>query len=156
MDLKALRRLPEERISALLSIPAIILNFGAGLDRSTFANYSEAREAAYESHVIPLQRIIASVIRQQLLRSEGQFKNSERLQVRHDISGVRVLQDDQNKLYARLNIAYHGDWMKRSEVRSAVGLEVSEEDKVYKSQTVVKQAAEKPENQKPTIPDAGT
>ena len=35
MDLKELRRLPEERISGGLGIPAIVAGLGAGLDRST-------------------------------------------------------------------------------------------------------------------------
>ena len=33
MDLKVVRRLPEERVSALLGIPAIVAGLGAGLDR---------------------------------------------------------------------------------------------------------------------------
>src|SRR5262252_4721839 len=46
MDMKSLHRIPEERISAVMRVPAIIAGLGAGLDRSTYANFREAREAA--------------------------------------------------------------------------------------------------------------
>jgi hypothetical protein len=66
--LRELRRIPEERVTAVLGVPAIVAGLGAGLDRSTFTNMAEAREAAYESGIIPTQRIIAEDIRFQLLR----------------------------------------------------------------------------------------
>jgi hypothetical protein len=47
MDLTALRRVPEERISGVTGVPAIVAGLGAGLDRSTFANFGEAREAGF-------------------------------------------------------------------------------------------------------------
>ena len=53
MNLKGLRRIPEERISAALGVPAIVAGLGAGLDRSTFANFQEARRHAYESEHHP-------------------------------------------------------------------------------------------------------
>src|SRR5581483_6204053 len=53
--LKELRRIPEERVSAVLGVPAMVAGLGAGLDRSTFTNYAEAREAAYEQAIIPTQ-----------------------------------------------------------------------------------------------------
>jgi HK97 family phage portal protein len=129
LEMKELRRLPEERVAAVLGIPAIVLNFGAGLDRSTFANYAEAREAAYESHVVPTWRIIAGHLNLQLLPD---FKPRPAERVRHDLSGVRVLQDDLNKLFVRLNVAYNGGWMRRSEARFAAGLPVQPEDVKYK------------------------
>jgi HK97 family phage portal protein len=45
LDLRTLRRIPEERVSGVLGVPAIVAGLGAGLDRSTFANFGEAREA---------------------------------------------------------------------------------------------------------------
>lgn len=98
MNLRDLRRLPEERVTALLGIPAIVVGLGAGLERSTFSNMSEAREAAYESNVIPSQRLFAEELRLQLLPD---FMDIERAEVDFDLSKVRVLQDDQNKLVER-------------------------------------------------------
>ncbi len=139
MDLKELRRLPEERLAAVIGIPAIVLNFGAGLDRSTFANYAEAREAAYESKVIPTQRVIAGQLNLQLLPERIRVQpRKNRFKVRHDLTQVRVLQDDQNKLFTRLTAGYRGGWIKLSEARSAAGFRTTPEEETYFSQTISK------------------
>lgn len=67
MSLRDLRKIPEERISAVLGVAAVVAGLGAGLDRSTFSNYGEARRAAYTESVIPFQRIIAADLEVQLL-----------------------------------------------------------------------------------------
>jgi len=128
MDVKTLRRLPEERVAASASIPAIVLGFGAGLDRSTFANYKEAREAAYESFIIPTQRVIASQIRHSLL---NEFDKSGKQRIRFDLSQVRVLQEDRSEMFRRNSAAVQGQWMKISEARAEAGLVVSPEDDRY-------------------------
>jgi HK97 family phage portal protein len=128
LNLKAARMINEERVSAVLGIPAIVLGFGAGLERSTFANFKEAREAYTESYLLPLWRHVAEELSLQLLPD---FTTDESLRVAHDLTQVRVLQDDQNKLYERLTIGVKGGWIKRAEARAAVGLEVTPEDDVY-------------------------
>lgn len=102
LSLRELRRIPEERVTATLGIPAIVVGLGAGLDRSTFANFEEARQAAYESHIIPDQRLFAAELRMQLLPEYSDFETH---QVSFDNSGVRVLQDDMNALYDRAGSA---------------------------------------------------
>lgn len=62
MELRDLRKLPEERISAVLGVAAIVAGLGAGLDRSTFSNFGEARRAAYTESIIPLHRNMAATI----------------------------------------------------------------------------------------------
>lgn len=99
MDLTALRRIPEERVTAVTGIPAIVAGLGAGLDASTYSNYAQAREAAYESNVIPTQRLFAEELRVQLLSEYGDIN---KLEFDFDLSNVRVLQDDQNKLVERM------------------------------------------------------
>lgn len=131
MDLAALRRIPEERISAVLGIPAIVAGLGAGLQRATFANYAEAREAAYESNIIPTQRLLAAELNSQLV---GDFGDPARDRVEFDLSQVRVLQADQNALSQRLTIQYQADVAKRSEVRRALGYAFGPEDEFYKSE----------------------
>jgi hypothetical protein len=51
--------------------PGVVAGLGAGLDRSTFTNMAEAREAAYEQAIIPTQRILGEDIRFQLLPSSS-------------------------------------------------------------------------------------
>lgn len=128
MDLKALRRIPEERISAVLGVPAIVAGLGVGLDHATYANMGSAREMAYEGGIIPMQRLLAAEIATQLLPD---FDTSETVIPGFDLSEVRVLQDDQDKLYARLDTAVRGGWMMVSEARNIVGLQIAPEQEVF-------------------------
>ena len=120
MNVRDLRKIPEERVTAVYGIPAVVVGLGAGLDRSTFANFAEAREAAYESNLIPCQRLIAAELRTQLL---PHFGNVETLKIDFDLSKVRVLQDDQNALHARSLADLNGGLATLNEAREAVGLE---------------------------------
>ena len=140
MDLKVVRRLPEERVSALLGIPAIVAGLGAGLDRSTFANMSEAREMAWESNVIPTQRIFAATLSMQLLRKDFMAKESGTpgrgnkrapTEIYFDNSDVRVLQEDENNKVTRLNTGVKGGWIRVSEARREQNLATNEFDEVY-------------------------
>jgi HK97 family phage portal protein len=128
LDLSKLRRLPEETIASLTGIPAVVLQFGAGLEHSTYANYNEARTSAYEDVIVPLWRYIQAELTHQLL---SDFDKSERQAVQFNLSEVRALQDDQNDLYKRVTTGYRMDVLKRSEARSRLGLPVEESDAVY-------------------------
>src|SRR5215467_10622934 len=128
MDLRNVRSVSEERISGLLGIPAIIAGLGAGLARSTFANYSEAREAAWEDCLIPMQRRFAKEMTSQLLPN---FAPQAGEYVGYDYQNVRVLQDDENRKYARLTTGYRGGWMMRSDARRFANLPVGAGDDVY-------------------------
>lgn len=63
MDMRTQHRLPEERVAAVMGIPAIVLGFGAGLDRSTYSNMEQAEEHAYESYLLPHQSQVRSLTR---------------------------------------------------------------------------------------------
>jgi HK97 family phage portal protein len=128
MNLKDLRRVPEERITAVLGVAAIVAGMGAGLDRSTFANYGEAREAAYEENIIPTQRLLAAELQTQLLPD---FADEERQRVDLDRSQVRILQEDQDSLYTRVDTAVKGGWATVADARRAVGLPVDETHDIY-------------------------
>lgn len=100
MDMRTLRKVPEERVSGVLGVAAIVCGLGAGLDRSTFANFKEAREASYEGAIIPLQRLLAAEVRHQLLPDfEPDLKQ---VRCRFDLDEVRALQEDQNSITTRL------------------------------------------------------
>jgi phage portal protein BeeE len=129
MNLVGLRRVPEERIPALLSWPAVVAGLGAGLDHSTYNNMDEARQQAYEQNIIPTQMVLSDDLGTQLLPDFGD-PNTET--VVFDLSQVRVLQDDQAKLYQRLSQGYDSGWIKRSEARTATGWPVEPDDETYK------------------------
>ena len=118
MSLRDVRVIPEERITAVLGIPAIVVGLGAGLQRSTFANYAEAREAAYESFIIPMQRLLAAELQLQLVPD---FGDPTRLRIAFDLSQVRVLQDDQNALHERTRADLLAGLLTLNQALGAVG-----------------------------------
>ncbi len=125
LDLRVLRRIPEERVSAVLGVPAIVAGLGAGLDRSTFANFSEAREAGWEENIIPTQRLLAAELETHLL---GDFIDDlGDYVVDFDTSEVRVLQEDENERWARYGKAAADGLIPISDFRRGVGLPVDEE-----------------------------
>ncbi len=129
MDLKALRRIPEERITAVIGVPAIVAGLGAGLDRSTYANYSEARESAYESTIIPLQRMAASVIKRQLLRDYE--PDLEQWRVGYDLSEIRILQEDKDKQAVRLDTMVRGGWLAVDDAQRLASVPVDKSQHIY-------------------------
>jgi HK97 family phage portal protein len=128
MDLKALRRLPEERVAAVLGIPAAVAGLGAGLDHNTYSNIEQAREAAYEELVIPLQRLLAADLGAQLLPDWG---DAARLRIRFDLSAVRVMQPDMDALMTRAVKGYLGGILTRADARALVQLDTTPQDEVY-------------------------
>ena len=146
--LKELRRVPEERVSAVLGVPAIVAGLGAGLDRSTFSNMAEARQMGYESTIIPAQETLAEDLWHQLLPDFEPMESVWLWRVGFDLSRVRVLQPDMDKLAARLDVGVRGGWVQRGEARRAMGHPVAADgsDNVYLIQMAV---AEVPANGDP-------
>lgn len=129
MNLTGLRRISEERVTAVMGIPAIVAGLGAGLDRSTFANYEEARVAAYESYIIPMQAAFAAELQHQLLPD---FEaNPSKYRVAFDNSEVRILQEDENKKAERYALLYKSGVVWRAEARRALGMDAETEDEVF-------------------------
>jgi hypothetical protein len=135
LTLKELRRLPEERVTAVLGTPAIVAGLGAGLDRSTFANFAEAREAGWEEDVIPTQGDLARTLRRSLLNEfVGDVYSYV---VDFDPSEVRVLQEDQNKLVERATNALVRGGIPRRRFKEIIGEETDNTDDVYYIPTTV-------------------
>lgn len=128
LDLKALRRIPEERVSAIFGVAAIVVGLGAGLDRSTFANFEEARQAAYESHLLPDQRLYSAELRLQLLPDFGDPLTEI---VSFDTTDVRVLQDDLTAVYQRAGDALTRGAFTVNDYLRAVGEPEKEDGDVY-------------------------
>lgn len=118
MDLKSLHRIPEERIAAVLGVPAIVAGLGAGLDRATYSNVREAREMFTESKLVPLWRSVAATLDLQLVPDFA----SSGLSVAFDLAEVRALADDQTARFERLNLAVQGGWLTADEAREQIGL----------------------------------
>lgn len=98
MDVRSLRWTSEERISAIIGVPAIVVGLGAGLEHGTYQNTSQAREAAYESFLMPMNANIDDQITAQTMPD---YSDDPTLKLAHDYTKVRVLQPDADKLAER-------------------------------------------------------
>lgn len=131
LSLKDLRRVPEERVSAVTGVPAVVAGLGAGLDRSTFTNYVEAREAAYEQAVIPAQTLLAEELWFQLLPDFEPMDSLWNWRAGFDLTNVRVLQEDRSALAKRIDLQVRGGWRTVASGKRAVGEPVLPGDDIY-------------------------
>ena len=129
MDLKELRRLPEERVSAVLGVPAILAGLGAGLDAATYNNTKELREFFTEQKLIPLWKTVANELTHQLLLED--FTNDESNYCVYDLNEVRALASDKDDTYKRMNMGVAGGWITISEARKAAQLDTDDTHDVY-------------------------
>jgi HK97 family phage portal protein len=130
MDLGRIRNIPEERVTASLGVPAAVVGLGTGIQKATEnATMQTLREMAYENGIMPLNTLIADELHSQLLPD---FEpNPDEFRVRHDISEIRVLQEDQNKLIERLNAMVQGGWLTVAEAQRRAGFEADETQETY-------------------------
>lgn len=119
LALDKIARLPIPRICAALGVDPMVL--GLPSDTKTYSNLKEAREASYEQTLIPMQRVFDSQVTRQLLPRMPGARPGDRLG--RDYSDVRCLQDDADKLYARLTRAIGGPWLTVDEGRAEIGLD---------------------------------
>ena len=129
LDIGALRRIPEERVSAVLGVPAILAGLGAGLERATYNNTSELREFFTEQKLIPLWRMVAEELTQQVLLPD--YQSNQAVSAEYDFSSVRALQGDEKEMFEKLNVGVQGGWITVAEARKQVGLPTNESQDVY-------------------------
>ena len=128
MQIREAHRTPEERISAVLRVPAIVAGFGAGLDRATYANYSEAREQAYETTIIPLGKALAETITNQILHREYAATD---LRMDFYVDDVRILQPDIYAEHETARANYGAGLTTRAEGRRALDYPDAPPDDVF-------------------------
>lgn len=119
MDMKTLHRVPEERISAVLGVPAIVAGLGAGLDHATYSNVQQAREAFTETKLLPLWKSLAADLTIQLVPD---FTSDSSTVLAFDTTEVRALADDQNALATRLKTLVEAGIITADEARAEIGL----------------------------------
>ena len=121
------QRKAEERIAAQFGLPPVVVGLGAGLDRSTFNNYEEARQAAWEDCIIPLQDHFADELNAKLLPLFADGDAS--LMLTYDRSGIRCLQDDESAKIADAVAAFKGGIIDRATAKAMMGQKPEEGDK---------------------------
>jgi HK97 family phage portal protein len=120
MDLRKAREMSQDVFAAVTGIPAIVLNFSSGMERSIYNNMSEADRRAVASYLVPLWWHRDQELTYQLLRD---FDSDESHFLESDLSEVAVLQENADALWARIGKAYQDGIIKRSEARTAIDYE---------------------------------
>lgn len=120
MSLLNIHKHVEERIAAVMNVPAMVAQLGAGLEQSgQFSNFHEAREMMAENTLLPLWMDDGEVMTGQLLPD---FTARQDDHLIYDIDRVRALQTDVTAKFSRLQVAVKGGWMTANEARAKVGL----------------------------------
>ncbi|MDE2103764.1 MAG: phage portal protein, partial [Patescibacteria group bacterium] len=159
MVVDKIRRIPEERITALIGIPAVVVGLGAGLDASSDKHNMEmAQRQAWHNCLIPLQRIIGDQIAAQTCADLLHAKpETDRLV--WDRSAIPALKEDESNRRAMLRADWLAGGLRRSEYRAGIGSAIVED-----SEMGTKSADETPSDPfytdlvpaKPVTPGAGT
>ena len=99
LEFPDLRTISEARICSAFGVPPIIVGAKVGLDRSTFANYAEARKSFWQETLMPLQRRLRDAFAKQVLPhvSGGQV----RVRLRFDHSEVSALAESEQVKFER-------------------------------------------------------
>lgn len=130
MDLSKLREIPEERITAILGVPAAVVGFGTGLQQTKVgATMKELREAAYEDCIIPMQNLFADEINTQLMPDFEE--NPDQWKIDFDLSQIRVLQEDENAKAVRIQGLVKDMILTQGEGRKELGYEMKPEHDVF-------------------------
>lgn len=113
----ALHRIPETRIAAALRVPPILAGLAAGLERSTYSNYGEARRSFAEDTLVPLWSLLDTTLTAQLIVPD--FGGAA--VVRSDLSRVKALQEDLGARWKRAGDGYARGLITKNEGRRYLG-----------------------------------
>ncbi len=116
LDVTALRRVPEGRIAAAFRVPPIFAGLNVGLEKSTYANFEEARKQFTEDALMPLWSIVAGKIEQDLAPEFG-----GNIAVAFNTAEVSALQENEDALYTRMIAAFDKQVLTKNEVRRKLG-----------------------------------
>ncbi|AKU15754.1 phage portal protein [Luteipulveratus mongoliensis] len=122
LEFPDLRTISESRICMSFGVPPILVGAKVGLDRSTFANYAEARVSFWEETLMPLQRRIRDTLERQLLPMFPSGAGRRRVILRNDTSEVLALKESESARWTRATEGLRAGGMTMNDWRREVGL----------------------------------
>lgn len=124
----------ESLICMTFGISPLLLAAKVGLSASTYSNYDQARSAYMERTVKPRWMWYQSEMTQQLMAETGEADDAY---FEFDTSEVSELQEDEDKLWTRVDGALKQNLIYRDEARTKIGLDpVDKGEKVFLGVTV--------------------
>jgi HK97 family phage portal protein len=116
-----LARMNIARICAIIGIDPLAL--GLPSDTKTYSNVEQARKAAYQNMLMPLQAAMASQLTRQLIKTNDLLSCPDTDRFGWDYSEVACLQESIDEQYKRLSEAVKAGWISPNDARIQVGLE---------------------------------
>ena len=126
MAFDVVRHTPEERITAALGLNCLVLNLSAGLQNSTYNNLQEATQNAWDNGVIPLLRVIAESITQELLPEFTETQIGDFFDF--DLSDIKALKDDSYKEAQKAELLFKAGIIDRAEAKRLIGMDFNPTD----------------------------
>lgn len=118
MDLTTIHRIPETRITGVLGVPGGLIGTASGLERNTYSNAREMREAFYEGTIAPLYWDNAATLNMQLV-PDLTARPDEYLE--YDIGELRAFQEDENSKSERIVVQFEKKIITLNEARGELG-----------------------------------
>lgn len=126
MALDSVRHTPEERITSALGLNCLVLNLSAGLQNSTYSNLQEATQSAWNNGVIPLLRVFAESITQNLLDEYPESVYGDFFDF--DLSEIKALKEDDYQEAKKAELLYKAGIIDRAEAKRMVGYDYNPTD----------------------------
>jgi HK97 family phage portal protein len=120
MDLRVLHQVPEERIAAVLGVPAAVVGLGAGLEHSIYNNVRQAEEHFTERKLGSMWADISDTLTLQLVPD---FTSDRSIRLEFDTDDVRALSEDKDALAKRLDLLVARGILDVDEARAEIGRE---------------------------------
>lgn len=114
----------ETRMTGPFGVPPILVGTRIGLNRSTYSNYAQARQAFWEDTMVPELRWFEVDYQYYLQGDAGEF-------VQFDLTKVPALMPTANERAQRAMEGWEKSLLSRNETRAAVGFDPTEGPDVY-------------------------
>lgn len=121
LEFPDLRTISESRICMAFAVPPIVVGANVGLQRSTFANYAEAKRSFWEESLIPTRKADARTV-SRFLAPRFSAQGSRRIVVRPDWSQVEALKDSESARWTRATAGLQAGGLTLNDFRHEVGL----------------------------------
>lgn len=152
IQLTGLRDVTEERVCAMLGLPAAVVGFGSGMQSvKVGATMRELVRLARVNVINPMGLSYGRALTSQLLPDS--VSQPRRFRLRFDMSEVSVFMEDETEREERIIARVDGGVMQVADAQEALGMEADESQRIYlrdSSKVAVRANAD------PVLPTAGT
>jgi HK97 family phage portal protein len=133
MDLSEGRDVAEERVCAVIGVPAAVVGFGAGLQQTKVgATMKELRELAWQNGVLPYAKMLADELQRSLLPDfQRGAARKQKLRLYWNTENVVALQEDENKRTERKLKEFDSGAITLFDYLSETGRDAGDEHKYY-------------------------